>query len=98
LQQAGKDSIGSGFFALTPGYIKEVHYMDRRYIACVNDRQAEKDRKTRETTFKALEEKIPKGTKSLVGNKGYRRYVRIEKDSVSIGFEKVKDEARLERA
>jgi hypothetical protein len=30
------------------------------------------------------------------GNKGYRRYVKIEKDSASIDFEKVKTEARLD--
>lgn len=80
----------------SPLKVKEVRYMDRRYIVCVNDRQAEKDRKTRETILKALEEKIPKGPKALVGNKGYRKYVRIEKDSVSIDFEKVKDEARFD--
>ena len=31
-----------------------------------------------------------------MGNKGYRKYVKIEKDSVRIDFEKVKNEARFD--
>ena len=50
--------------------------MGRRYIVCLNERQATKDKLTREAIIKALEEKIPKGPKGLVGNKGYRRYVK----------------------
>ena len=70
--------------------------MGRRYIVCLNERQAAKDRLTREAIIQALEEKIPKGPKGLIGNKGYRRYVKLEKDSASIDFEKVKAEARFD--
>jgi hypothetical protein len=80
----------------SPLKVKEVRHMDRRYIVCLNERQARKDRLTREAIIKALEEKIPKGPKTLMGNKGYRKYVRIEKDSASIDFEKVKKEARFD--
>jgi len=80
----------------SPLKIKEVRHMDRRYIVCLNERQASKDKLTREAIIKALEEKIPKGPKALMGNKGYRKYVRIEKDSTSIDFEKVKKEARFD--
>ncbi|MFH2219599.1 MAG: transposase, partial [Pseudomonadota bacterium] len=80
----------------SPLKVKEVRHMDRRYIVCLNERQASKDKLTREAIIKALEEKIPKGPKALMGNKGYRRYVRIEKDSTSIDFEKVKKEARFD--
>lgn len=88
--------IGSKAKDPSPLKVKEVRHMDRRYIVCVNDRQTEKDRKTREAILQALEEKIPKGPKALVGNKGYRKYVRIEKDSASIDFEKVKKEAQFD--
>jgi len=80
----------------SPLKVKEVRHMDRRYIVCLNERQASKDKLTREAIIKALEEKIPKGPKALMGNKGYRKYVRIEKDSTSIDFEKVKKEARFD--
>jgi len=88
--------IGSKSKDPSPLKVKEVRHMDRRYILCVNERQAEKDRKTREAILQALEEKIPNGPKGLVGNKGYRKYVRIEKDSASIDFEKVKKEAQFD--
>ena len=80
----------------SPLKVKEVRHMDRRYVVCLNDRQAAKDKLTREAIIEALKEKIPQGAKSLVGNKGYRRYVRIKKDSASIDPEKVKSEARFD--
>ena len=80
----------------SPLKVKEVRHMGRRYIVCLNQRQAVKDRLTREAIIAALQEKIPKGPKALVGNKGYRRYVKMEKDSASIDFEKAKKEARFD--
>ena len=88
--------LGSTAKDPSPLKVKEVRHMGRRYIVCLNERQATKDRLTREAIIKALEEKIPKGPKALVGNKGYRRYVKLEKDSASIDFEKVKAEARFD--
>jgi transposase len=88
--------IGSDAKDSSPLKVKEVRHMDRRYIVCLNQRQAAKDRLTREAVIEALKEKIPQEAKSLVGNKGYRRYVRIEKDSASIDSEKVKSEARFD--
>jgi len=88
--------IGSKTKDPSPLKVKEVRHMGRRHIVCLNERQATKDKLTREAIIKALEEKIPKGPKGLVGNKGYRRYVKIEKDSASIDFEKVKAEARFD--
>ncbi|MFO7931922.1 MAG: IS1634 family transposase [Desulfosalsimonas sp.] len=88
--------IGNGARDPSPLKVKEVRNMDRRYIVCLNERQATKDKLTREAIIEALKEKIPQGPKSLVGNKGYRRYVRIEKNSASIDSEKVKSEARFD--
>jgi transposase len=88
--------IGSKAKDPSPLKVKEVRHADRRYIVCLNDRQAAKDKSTRQAIIAALEEKIPKGLKALVGNKGYRRYVKIEKNSASIDFEKVKNEARFD--
>jgi transposase len=80
----------------SPLKVKEVRHMGRRYIVCLNQRQASKDKLTREAIIKALKEKIPKGPKSLLGNKGYRKYIKIAKDSAWIDFEKVKNEARFD--
>lgn len=88
--------IGANARAPSPLKVKEVWHKDRRYIICLNEREAEKDRLSREAIIDALKEKISKDPKGLVGNKGYRRYVRMEKDSAAIDSEKVKEEARFD--
>jgi hypothetical protein len=62
--------IGSKGKDPSPLRVKEVLHMGRRYIVCLNQHQASKDRLTREAIIKALEEKIPRGPKALVDNKG----------------------------
>ena len=47
---------------------------NRRYVVCRNDDEARKDAADREAIVAALREQLRKGDKSLVGNKGYRRY------------------------
>jgi transposase len=44
----------------------------------------------------ALTQQIKKGPNSLVGNKGYRRYVKVEKGAASIDKERIKNEARFD--
>ena len=55
-----------------------MHQGDR-YVICLNPKQARKDAYDREAIIAALREQIKKGPKSLVGNKGYRKYVTIER-------------------
>jgi transposase len=43
-----------------------------------------------------LKEKIKKGPKAMIGNKGYRKYLKMEKGSVCIDQAKVRSEARFE--
>ncbi len=59
-------------------------------------RQARKDAKDREAIIASLKEQIKRGPKSLVGNKGYRKYLKIQRDSVTIDLEKVKYESRFD--
>ena len=80
----------------SPLKVKEVRHQGRRYIVCVNERQAHKERTDREAIIEALEEKIKRGPKGLVGNKGYRKYLKVAKDSVAIDVEKVEKEARFD--
>ena len=42
------------------------------------------------------EEKLTKGAKSLIGNKGYRKYIRMERETVSIDRDKIAREARYD--
>jgi len=76
--------------------VKEVRVDGARYIVCINSRQARKDRKDREAIIASLKDQIKKGPKGLVGNKGYRKYIKVERESVTIDEEKVKSEARFD--
>jgi transposase len=80
----------------SPLKVKQVDLDGQRYILCVNPRQARKDARDRDTIVAALTDQIKQGPKSLVGNKGYRKYVKIAKDSVHIDEEKIKSEARFD--
>ena len=48
---------------------------NRRYVVCLNEDEARKDAADREAIVAALREQLRAGDKSLVGNKGYRRYL-----------------------
>ena len=76
--------------------VKEVIHRGKRYIVCVNEEQAKKDAYDRQAIVTALEERLAKGTKGLIGNKGYRKYVRMEKDAVTIDNDKIAGEARYD--
>jgi transposase len=59
----------------SPLKVKEVRVDDRRYVVCLNEDEARKDAADREAIVASLREQLGKGDKSLVGNKGYRRYL-----------------------
>ena len=59
----------------SPLKVKEVWVDDRRYVVCLNEDEARKDAADREAIVVALREQLRSGDKSLVGNKGYRRYL-----------------------
>ena len=79
-----------------PLRVKEVLLKGKRYIVCVNPKQARKDAKDRKAIIDSLEGKIKTSPKSLIGNKGYRKYLRIERDSVSIDQDKIEWESRFD--
>ena len=76
--------------------VKEVRVSDRRYIVCYNPQEAVKDAADRETIVKALEDELRQGARQLVGNRGYRRFLRVDKEAVSIDMKKVAAEARYD--
>jgi transposase len=81
----------------SPLKVKEVRIEDRRYIVCHNEDQARKDRADRDAILLALEEQLKKGDKSLIGNKGYRKYVkRSDGRKFEIDKEKALYEARFD--
>ncbi len=80
-----------------PLKVKEVLVGDRRYVVCINEEEVEHDRAAREAIVTALREKLRQGDKSLVGNKGYRRFLKIESDKhFAIDEAKLEEEARYD--
>lgn len=80
----------------SPLQVKEVWVGEKRYIVCLNSKQARKDAADREAILESLKEQISRDPKALVGNKGYRKYLKIERGSVTINISKVKEEARFD--
>ncbi len=80
----------------SPLKVKEVWVEKRRYVVCLNEEQARKDAHDRQAILAALEDQLKRGAKSLVGNKGYRKYLKAEKDTFMIDAAKVVAEARYD--
>jgi transposase len=62
----------------------------------VNEDQAKKDRHDREAVVAALRDALRQGDKSLVGNKGYRKYLRAGGKQFAVDEDKIKEEARYD--
>lgn len=80
----------------SPLVVKEVWVEDRRYVVCRNDDQATKDRHDREAIVESLREALKRGDKSLVGNHGYRRFLKGTGPRWSIDQAKIKQEERYD--
>jgi transposase len=80
----------------SPLKVKEVALNGRRYIVCLNPRQARKDKADREAILASLEGQLKQGAKALVGNRGFRRYLKSERDAFAIDYDKVKQEERFD--
>lgn len=76
--------------------VKMVEVGEKRYIACLNEEEAKRDQAVREEIVSELRQKITKGPKKMIGNTGYRRYVRIEKDALHIDEEKIASEKKFD--
>ena len=79
-----------------PLKVKQVLVRDRRYIVCLNEKQAKKDAADREAIVAALREQLKQGEKSLVGNRGYRKYLKSKGAGFEIDEAKLKAEARYD--
>ena len=80
----------------SPLQVKQVLHNGDRYIVCFNPRQARKDAQQREQILATLGEQLKQGATSLVGNKGFRRYLKIDRGAAHIDEAKAKAEARYD--
>jgi hypothetical protein len=76
---------------------KTVKLAGRRYIVCRNHQEAVKDAADRAAIVAALERQLARGDKALVGNTGYRRYLKtIRDDHFAIDPDKVEEDKRFD--
>ncbi len=80
-----------------PLKVKDVWVEDRRYVVCINEEEVEHDRAAREAIVANLQEQLRRGDKSLVGNKGYRRFLKVAGEGhFALDEAKIEDEARYD--
>jgi Transposase DDE domain len=79
-----------------PLQVKEVKVAGRRYIVCLNQDQAKKDAADRAAIVEALREQLKRGDKSLVANRGYRKYLKVQGRHFVIDVAKIALEARYD--
>jgi transposase len=75
-----------------PLKIKEVWVSQNRYIVCLNTKQARKEASDRLAIVESLRDRIKRAPKQLIGNKGYRKYLKFDRNTVRI------DQAKIEAA
>jgi len=76
---------------------KAVALAGRRYIVCRNREEMKKHAAARAAILAALERQLKKGDKSLVGNKGYRRFLATpDDDHFVIDRAKAEEDAKFD--
>jgi len=76
---------------------KTVMVAELRYIVCRNRQEAEKDAADRASIVAALERQLAKGDKALVGNSGFRRYLKtMSEKHFAIDSDKIEEEKKLD--
>jgi len=81
----------------SPLEVREQWIEGRRYVVCRNEEQGKKDEADRRAIVESLREKLKAGDKSLVGNKGYRRYLKSGgREHFTIDEAKIGEQARFD--
>jgi len=80
-----------------PLQVKEVWRGRRRYIVCLNEEERRHDAQAREAIVEHLRQQLQRGDKSLVGNKGYRRFLKVAgRDHFAVDEKRVEQDARFD--
>ena len=77
--------------------VKEVVVGERRYVVCRNPDEARKDAADREAILAKLRETLENhGAKSVVKNRGYARFLKVARGSMTIDEAAIEADARLD--
>lgn len=100
LARAGRYQVvhpkGQHSKAPSPLAVKEVQLQGSRYVVCFNEDQAKKEAADRDAIVAGLREQLKGGDKSLVGNQGYRKYLKTQGRRFVVDEEKIQAEARFD--
>lgn len=81
----------------SPLKVKEVLVEGRRYIVCLNEEQRRKDAADRQAIVEHLRAQLQRGDKDLIGNQGYRKFIRASAgEHFTLDEEKIQAEARYD--
>ena len=81
----------------SPLKVKEVNLGPRRYVVCLNEEQRRKDAADRQAIVEHLRQQLKRGDKTLIGNKGYRKYLAQDgQKRFTVDEAKIKEEARYD--
>jgi hypothetical protein len=76
---------------------KAVTFAGRRYIVCINHQEAAKDAAERDEILAGLQRQLKRGDKALVGNTGYRRFLKtVGEGHFAIDRAKAEQDARFD--
>ncbi len=77
--------------------VKDVRVGPRRYVVCRNPLEVQKDAAARAAILARLQETLSRhGPKAVLGNRGFARFVRVAKGSVTVDEEAIGRDARLD--
>ena len=79
-----------------PLKVKEVSVDKHRYILCLNVKQARKEALDRQVMVDVLKQQLKKNPKALIGNKGYRKYLKLDRDHLRLDQDKIDGEERFD--
>ena len=76
--------------------VKEVRLGERRYVVCRNPAEAERDARMREGIVDRLRATLRHGPKAVVGNRGFARFLTMDKGAVAIDAAAIEVDARFD--
>lgn len=80
-----------------PLKVKDLEVEGRRYVVCLNEEEKRKDAHDRAVILESLQKALQGGDKSLVGNKGFRRFLQTQgRGHFAIDEKQVREDAKYD--
>lgn len=76
--------------------VKELTIAGKRHIVCYNPDEAVRDALARAAIVEGLRKKLARGPQGVVGNHGFRRYLKVESAGVTIADDKIAADAQYD--